>query len=317
MSERIKAGDILTEAFRFGFYRWPTVLRFGWAPFALALLVTLGAVFSVIDFAAAEALDNAAEPTWDDFKGLLRVPPGVALLALIAAGFATMLLYCGFFASVYRLAALGEERPGLVQLRFDGPALRVFAALLILNLINYAVIVALCVVMLAVNGFGFGDFIAAWPEVFSLIERSAGDPSYQPSPEDVQRFAPIGAFFTGLFVAAPVLMYLNVKLLPFAPGSAAENRLLLLGAFRMTSGHAWSIFGTLILFALAMVVISILYVLTMSFIELMAALGGSFAAVGMIFSAISFAAGAAYQIFIMGVQLSLQAIIYRRLRTGE
>lgn len=317
MSERIKAGDILTEAFQFGFYRWTTLFRFAWAPFVLALLITLGIVFSIFDMQAADALENNDAPSWEDFQTILNVPPAIAILAGICAGLATMLLYCGFFASVYRLVALGEERPGLVQLRFDGPALRVLAALLILNLVNYALLVALCLLMLAVNGFGFGDFAAAWPEFFSLVERSAGDPSYQPSPEDAQRLAPIGAFFTGLFVAAPVLIYLNVKLSPFAPGSAAENRLLLLGAFRMTSGHAWSIFGTLVLFALSLIVISILYILTMSFVELMAALGGSFAFIGMIFSAISFAAGVAYQIFIMGVQLSLQAIIYRRLRTGE
>lgn len=317
MSERIKAGDILTEAFRFGFYRWPTVLRIAWAPFALAILVTLGAAFSVIDMSAAEALESAGAPGWNDFMGILRVPPAIALLAMIAAGIATMLLYCGFFASVYRLVALGEERPGFIQLRFDGPAMRVFAALLILNLINYAVIFALCLLMLGVNGFGFGDFAAAWPDFFALVERAAGDPSYHPSAEEAKLLAPIGAFFTGLFVAAPALIYLNVKLSPFAPASAAENRLLLLGAFRMTSGHAWSIFGTLVLFVLAMIVISILYMLTMRFVELMAALGGSFAVVGMIFSIISFAAGIAYQIFVMGVQLALQAIIYRRLRTGE
>ena len=92
MSDRIKAGDILTEAFQFGFYRWPTVLRFAWAPLALGIIVTLVVAFSVIDFSAAETLENNDAPTWEDIRGLLRVPPGVALLSLLAAGFATMLL---------------------------------------------------------------------------------------------------------------------------------------------------------------------------------------------------------------------------------
>ncbi|MCK5744628.1 MAG: hypothetical protein KAH44_00365, partial [Oricola sp.] len=204
-----------------------------------------------------------------------------------------------------------------LQVRFDGPAQRVFAALLILNVLNYAVILLLCVVMLLIGGSGFGDFFRAWPVFFSLVEAASADPSYQPSAQELAALKPLGSFFTGLFLAVPALIYLNVKLAPFAPGSAAENRLLLFGAFRMTSGHAWSIFGTLILFVLAMVVMSILYMLTMSFLELMASVGGTMAFIGMIFNAISLAAGIAYQIFVMGVQLSLQAIIYRRLKTGE
>jgi hypothetical protein len=317
MSDRIKAGDILTEAFQFGFYRWPSVLRYALVPMIIILLATFGAAFAVFDMDAVQTLENNPDADWEDIKAVLRVSPAVAVLAGLGVGLLTMLLYCGFFASVYRHVALGEERPGLLQVRFDGPAQRVFAALLILNVLNYAVILLLCVVMLLIGGSGFGDFFRAWPVFFSLVEAASADPSYQPSAQELAALKPLGSFFTGLFLAVPALIYLNVKLAPFAPGSAAENRLLLFGAFRMTSGHAWSIFGTLILFVLAMVVMSILYMLTMSFLELMASVGGTMAFIGMIFNAISLAAGIAYQIFVMGVQLSLQAIIYRRLKTGE
>lgn len=317
MSERIRAGDILTEAFQFGFYKWPSVLRYALVPIIVILLATFGAAFMVFDMEAMQALENNPEADWGDVKALLRVSPAVAILIGVGIAVLTMLVYCGFFASVYRLAALGEERPGVFQLRFDGPAQRVFAALIILNLLNYAVLLLFAFVMLILGGSGFGDFFRAWPAFFSMVEAASADPSYQPAAEELAQLQPLGSFFTGMFLAAPVLLYLNVKLTPFAPGSAAENRLLLFGAFRMTSGHAWSIFGTLILFVLAMLVMSILYMLTMSFLELMASIGGSMAFIGMIFNAISLAAGIAYQIFVLGVQLSLQAIVYRRLKTGE
>jgi len=85
----------------------------------------------------------------------------------------------------------------------------------------------------------------------------------------------------------------------------------------MTFGHAWSIFGVYVLFFIAMVVMSILYTLTMSFFEVMASLGGAVALVGVIFALVQMAAVLFYQVFVMGVQMALQAIIYRRLKTGE
>lgn len=317
MSERIKAGDILTEAFQFGFYRWVTVFRFALLPIALAMGLVIGAMFLIFDFQSFQALENVQTPTLADFQSLLRVTPSMAVMVGIGAGVVTMFLYCGFFASVYRLVALGEERPGFMQLRFDGPALRVFFALLILNVMNYVVIGGVALAMLAVNGFGFGDFAGTWPHVMSLIEATANDPNYQPTTEQLQQLAPLGAFFSGIFFSLPVIFYLNIKLSPFAPGSASENRLLLFGAFRMTFGHAWSIFGTYVLFFMAVVVMSIIYTLATSFLEMMGALGATLPLIGVIFGIVQFAAMMFYQVFMMGVQLSLQAIIYRRLKTGE
>ena len=134
----------------------------------------------------------------------------------------------------------------------------------------------------------------------------------------MQALAPIGLLVLSGFFAAPVLIYVNIKLVPFPPGSASENRLLLFGAFRMTAGHFWSILGLYILFILAMIVLGIVYTLAMSFIELMASLGGAGALtiIGAIFTVVAFAAAIAYQVFVIGVQLSLQAIVYRRLKTG-
>jgi hypothetical protein len=63
--------------------------------------------------------------------------------------------------------------------------------------------------------------------------------------------------------------------------------------------------------------VGIAFSLAMSFIELMSSLGGSMAFIGAIFGVIGFAATVVYQVFVIGVQLSLQAIIYRRLKTGE
>ncbi|PQA87531.1 hypothetical protein [Hyphococcus luteus] len=317
MSERIRAGDILNEAFQFGFYRWTTVFRFAWLPVVMVMLLAFGATNLVFDMEALKALEGVQDPALSDFQEAFRLSMPMAALTWIGVGVIALFLYSGFAASIYRLVALGEERSGVAHLRLDGPALRVFFAMLILNGINYVVISAVSLLMLALNGHGIGDFFAAWPDFFAMVEASSQDSSYQPSLEEAQRLAPIGLFFLGFMFALPALIYINVKLAPFAPGSASENRLLLFGAFRMTFGHAWSIFGVYVLFFMAMLVMTIVYWLTMSFLGVMTGLGGSAAVIGKLFGAIEFAASFAYQIFIFGVQFSLQAIIYRRLKTGQ
>ena len=107
MSGRVPAGEILNEAFQFGFYRWLTVFRFA-----------------------------------NSFSDILNVSPFTAVVLGVIAAIILMVAFAGMFASVYRLVALGEDRPGFMQLRFDGPAQRVFMAQLILNAINYVIMIA-------------------------------------------------------------------------------------------------------------------------------------------------------------------------------
>jgi hypothetical protein len=175
-------------------------------------------------------------------------------------------------------------------------------------------------VALALSGQSIGSIWAALNEFMTLAAAASVDGAPQPAPEAMRQLAPpLGVIFQAILLSLPLLIYLNVKLAPFLPGSAAENRLLLFGSFRMTSGHAFSIFLVYVMFFMVMVIISVVYSLAMSFVEMMASLSGAgvFAVLGAVFSFISVVAAVAYQVFMMGVQMSLQAIIYRRLKTGE
>lgn len=318
MSERIKAGDVLNEAFQFGFHRFGTVLGFAWLPVLLGLLLVTGALFLVFDMQALEATSDPE--SLDDMASLLRVPPAAAVAIGVAGVVLMLALYSGVFASIFRLVALGEERPGIAHLRFDGPAQRVFWGQIILAFMNGSVLLAACLVALAMSGHSLSEVLTSGQEFMKLFQQALADPSMQPSEAELQRIGePLGVFFLGFFLALPVMLYLGIKLVPFLPGSASENRLLLFGSFRMTFGHFWSILGVYVLFILSMLVLAIVYTLVMSFLELMAGLsgGGALALIGAVFGVVSFALGLAYQVFVMGVQLALQGIIYRRLKTGE
>lgn len=317
MSDRIQIGDVLNEAFQFGFQRWGTVFRFAWLPLVLSLLLVYGALYLLFDMQAIKAAGEAQ--TVGDLSGFLKAPPALTVLVGVAGVLMMLALYSGMMASVYRLVALGEERPGFAQLRFDAPAQRVFWGQLILSVLSLFVLFIAAVFMLVLNGFGLGDVAGAWTSFVSLVAAASSDPGFQPSQAQIQQMAPVGTAFMGGLLALPLLVYLNIKLAPFLPGSAAQNRLLLFGAFRMTTGHFWSILGLYILFILAMLIVAIVYTLVIGFLDLMAGLsgGGAVAIISGLFGIISFAVGIAYQVFAIGVQLSLQAIIYRRLETGQ
>ena len=48
MSAKLPVGDTINEAFQFGLHRWGAVLRFGWAPVVVSMVVML--VFAVVIF---------------------------------------------------------------------------------------------------------------------------------------------------------------------------------------------------------------------------------------------------------------------------
>lgn len=316
MSGRVPAGEILNEAFQFGFYRWLTVFRFAWAPLAFTAVLMWALINAIFDKEALAGIEKAAD--LERFSDIMNVSPVAAIVMGIGAAIVTMIAFAGMFASVYRLVALGEDRPGFLQIRFDGPAQRVFMAQIILNAVNYVIGIAAVLIGLTFAGASLGDLVISSREFFALVHQTAQDPSFQPSEAQIQSMAgPLRGIMLGGLIAAPALIFVNVKLSPFLAGSAAENRLLLFGAFRLTAGYFWAIFGVIFMFILALFAVGLAFSLVMSFVETMSNLGGSLAFIGALFGVISFAATVFYQVFIIGVQLSLQAIIYRRLKTGE
>ena len=223
-------------------------------------------------------------------------------------------------ASVYRLVALGEEREGIIQLRVNGPATRVFFALIILTVINYGIWFVAFVIAAAMSGATPGAVLSAAAQSFVKI-MAAAEADTTIAPEQLVVLAePFGVFVLATVLAVVPLVYLSIKLVPFPAGSAAEDRLLLFGAFRMTAGHFWSILGAYFLLMLLLMVLGVVFGLGMEVLDLLAGLnaGGSTGLTLVATAAfiVQLALTIVYQAFVYGVQFALQAIVYRRLTTG-
>lgn len=313
MSYPLPAGEVLNEAFQFGLRRWGTVLRYLWLPLILSIASVIGYGGLVLE--NAPGLDG-------DAAGLsFRVPAFIAYL-LGAVVFAVCLfLYAGFMTSVFRLVAIGEELNGFFHLRTDGPAVRVFSAVLILNILSFAILGVSFLFSLAVTGQSLDAVLGGLRE-FVVLAASSGAGGDSVSPAALERLAePMSVIFLSILGALIPLIFINVRLAPFAAGSAVENRLLLFGSFQLTMGSFWPIFVVLLLVIISLFALSIIIELAAAIFEMLgqglAELGGPMALIGSISIFAAFMITFLYQIFSASVQLSAQAVIYRRLKTGE
>ena len=314
----LPAGDVLNEAFQFGLRRWGVVLRFAWAPLLLSITSVLGFGALVVDW---QGVENDGDPmALMDFDNYWRLSPLVAAFLGFAVYMVCVMLYAGFMASIYRLVALGEDRPGFFQLRADGPAVRVFWAMVIHGVLGMAVYGAALLAALAATGQSAGDVFTAMGSLFIDVMRaeSAGETI---APARFEAAADeFGAFFLSMVFSIPPLAYLHTKLAPFAAGSAAENRILLIGSFHMTRGRFWSILGALFLMGMLLFVVWMVVELVAGIFNLISMMfigfGGAAAIVGAVVGLVAFAVSLFFQFFSIAVQLSIQAIIYRRLKTG-
>ena len=317
MAEKFAVGEALNEIFQFAMHRWGSVLRFGWAPMAIVIAMSFGLVWTIVDINALETAEDNPEILFESGKWL-KTSWETAIGLVVIGSLAMSFILAGFMASVYRLVALGEERPGFVHLRFDGPAQRVFIANLILSLIIFGIYAAAFVVASATTGVSPGDAFGAVGEFLRIVSEAAEAGGQVDESAFGESIAPIGLFFMAFLYAALPAIYVNIRLAPFLSGSAAENRLLLLGSFRLTAGNFWRLFGFYFLLTIVMMVIVFAFQLFVGILDALSGLpaSGLFALIGYIANAIAFIATIAYQVFVYAIQFGAQGVIYRRLKNG-
>ena len=318
MSERLPVGETINEAFRFGLHRWGAFIRFGWFPALVSVAIMAAYLGVVIDFAALPK-DEAEFQSFDQIWEIFRYPMSVTVILGIAAYTLIYLAFAGVAASIYRLAALGEDRPGFLHLRFDGPAKRVFFAFVILGLINLLVWGAAFTAGLSLAGSSWGDLGSAF---MRFMEIAASAETTEPTPEDFAGLgAPLQAFGWAMLFAVIPALYIGIKLVPFVAGSAAENRLVLFGSFRMTTGHWWSVFGLYILVFLVTMLTSSVFEIVSQIVTMLGtfliAQGSLMGIVGGALFLLYVVAAIWFYSFIYAFQLGMQGIIYRRLKTGS
>ncbi len=317
MSAKLPVGETLTEVFQFALHRWSAVLRFGWLPVLLSLVVMLGFAIAVFDFSAFPQTDEQYE-SFEELPNVLRfslpVVIGSGAIVFLLLGF----LYSGVLASIYRLAALGEDRPGLAQLRMDGPAIRVFASFYIKGFVTSIIMWLAVTISLSLTGSSWGEAVSSVQRLFELMASTESSESMSPGEQEVFIIT-FKAYMYGWLIAAIPLLYVNVKLIPFAAGSAAENRVWLIGSFVKTTGHFWSIIGISILMVLMIMAIGIGFQLVMMIFQLLfvalLAQDSGFAILGGILALAFIPATIVYSAFVYALQFGAQGIIYRRLNT--
>lgn len=324
MSDKVRIGGVLNEAVMFGAHHWLTYVRFAWAPFVLIALLSIGLTALLIDFGAIAAAGEATGQLQAfSFDTLFRLPVPVTIVAFAALGLVIAFLMAGPVASIARLVILGEKNPGLVHVRMDGPARRVFIAMVISGLINiviWAVAVAIVQFFFDQNPFsGFGTLIELM-KTSGVAGANGTAPSL--SPEQLDEFKNVMAAWGGVFFLTIIpSIYVGLKLVPFVPGSAAENRLILMKSLRMTRGHFWSIFGAYVLFVVFLGIAGIVLGLSLEIINVLlgflANQGTALAVVGIILVVIVNLIEFVFNLFSATAQLALSAIIYRRIETGE
>lgn len=316
MQNKLSVGEALNETFQFAVNRWPAILRFGWAPVVMAMLISVLLAVVLIDRKAIQAMEDGTQ-TLGQFTDILSVPGPAAFVLVLGAGLAILVLMSGFMANVYRLVALGENPDGLVHLRFDGPAMRVLAASVVLNILNFGLYLVALLAASLMTGISLGDAFGAIGEFMQLVINAAQ--SGQPvNPEAIgDSVAPFGLFGVAFVLFIIPFVYLNVRLAPFVAGSAAENRLLLMGAFQLTKGNFLPLLGYFILLFGALILLSIVFQIAVGIFDAVGSLsGGAFAPLAFIAGLISLGLSFVYQLFTMALQMGGQGIIYRRLKTG-
>lgn len=312
MSAKVPVGPTINEAFRFGWKRSGSVLRFMWLPVLLSVILLAGVIGASIDFEAARAAKGEAQQLAD----ILKVPTAAFFGMLIVSYVAAAFVVSGGAASIYRLVVHGEERPGLFQLRFDGPAMRTFLAFVILGLISVVLSGVGIAVASLLTKQSLADAFKAYQDYMSYMMTLQGG---QPDLDIVKGFQDrMKVFDQGSAIAAIPSIYLAVKLMPFPAGSAAENRLLLLGSFSKTFGHAWSIFFGYVLLIIAMVLVFIVAALGVAALGVVAGfLAQSAPIFGAVIGFVIFGGLAWLAIFASGVFFAFSGVIYRRLAYGE
>jgi len=318
MSQKLPVGEVMNEAVQFGLHRWATVLRFAWAPGLFGVLLFI--LYFVALFSPSFFTSMNEATSVEDLKEGMRVSVPLAIAGAVALYLFIILLFCGVAASIFRLVALGEERPGLVQLRLDGPAVRVFFSYLIMMIVSGAIWTMAVMGAMAMNGESWSSLAEGFKTFITLAQTAEENSADEMAALDAL-MAPLKIFGLAFLFAAIPLIYMSVKLAPFPPGSAAENRLLLFGSFSMTFGHAWSIFGVFLLYIGFVMVLSIVYGLADAVLQgladLLVSFGSIFALVAMVMYLVLAAVAIFFQLFMMAIQYAVPAIIYRRLRTGE
>ncbi|MEO1311457.1 MAG: hypothetical protein AAFV51_10890 [Pseudomonadota bacterium] len=300
MKQPLGVGDILTESFRFGGSRIATVLRVVWAPLVVLAVIWGGAMFAVFgsDFAAFETMTEEEAVLFI----LERLFTPSTMLAFVALGLVSAFVYSGAMAAIFRLVALDEEPQGAFFVRFDGPSVRTGVAAILYNAIFYVIA-------------GIAGWIA--------VSRAGGAPDLaaifadEPDADEALAFAQI-AGLTFLISILP-LAYLGVKLTPFLPGTASENRLLFVNSFSLTAGYFWSILGLFVVLFAAVIGLSLAFELLQGAVQLLqtaiSVVGGEAgkALASLIFGLVILVATIAFQLFLTGVQLAAPALVYRRL----
>lgn len=214
-------GSIFGGVFRFIRANPPSIAIWGAIYFAVNILMRLG--MAPYYQARAEAAARGLPPQLHGFGGVM--------LVLLAAMLVLLVLY----AAVFRAVLFPEQRTA-AYLRVGGDELRLLGLVLILFLAAVAIEIVVII-------------------VGALIGLIVGLASGVGSP---------GAVIVSLALIVAILLaaiFATIRLAPCGPLTVLRRKIIIGDAWRLTRGHFWTLFGTYLVAAIALILISLPIVL--------------------------------------------------------
>lgn len=314
MSRYFPVGEAVNEAADFARHRWGAIIRFGWLPAVISIVILGVFVAGAIDIKAIQGA--AAEGKSVVPLDALRLPFWQFAIASLVVYALAFFFWAGALASVLRLVALGEDRPGLFHLRMDGAAARVYLACLFTAGVGAAVSLAVFAAVGLLTGV---NPLGAFEAIMRAALAVSGDAGAPPEGAVALNEA-FGFFLLGSLAAAMPSIYLAVKFAPFAAAAACEDRLDFGAAYALTRGAFSPVLGALALMTVFIVIATVIFQLSTGVLDVVASgignRGGAAAAIGGALKLVIALATFLFNAFVYSAQFALSAIVYRRLKTG-
>lgn len=321
---KLPVGSTALDAVKFGFKNMATTIRLGWVGLLVSIIfgaVAVGFFAAAVGWESFEVLEQLDSGDFQDemeaLHAVLELYAGIWLVVLFAG-----LAFVPLYVILTKMAAGVADSPGGIgYFRFGGTELKYVVGAIMIFVLH--LIVAALASLPAFYSFGFaisGGFAN------TDLNTTGHDPAAIENMVESSAFG-IGGALGVLFIVLAVvaIIWFTVRVITFLPSIAADDRLDLGRAMKMTRGNVWHIIGAVILFWLLLYAIEIAVsigavIIFLIFAFLFQAAGAAVEGLGLVViilgGLVGFFVFLFYLMFNIAAGIALPANIYRNLKAN-